>query len=132
LNRSFEPRDSWERTLNDEARRLREQPVQSVVEREGSIVVRLAGELDLYNAPMIREALFAALESHPERLVIDLGEVAFVDSTALGVLLEARARLEPRESFVLAAPGAETRRTLQVSGLDRQIAVADSVEAALS
>ena len=106
--------------------------MQSVVEREGSIVVRLAGELDLYNAPMIREALFAALESQPERLVIDLGEVAFVDSTALGVLLETRSRLERRENFVLAAPGAETRRTLQVSGLDRQIAVADSVEAALS
>lgn len=117
---------------DDEARRLRDQPVQGVVRHGGAVVVQLAGELDLYNAPMVREALFAALESQPQRLVIDLHEVAFVDSTALGVLLETRSRLAERDNFVLAAPGAETRRTLQVCGLDRQIAVADSVAAALA
>ena len=118
--------------MDDEARRLRDQPVLGVAEHGHAVVVRLGGELDLYNAPMVREALFAALESEPRQLVIDLGEVAFVDSTTLGVLLEARARMERRESLVLAAPGAETRRTLQVSGLDRQITVADSVDAALA
>lgn len=118
--------------MDDEARRLRDQPVQGVVEHGRSIVVRLAGELDLYNAPMMREALFAVLESEPEQLVIDLAEVAFVDSTALGVLLETRSRLVRSESLVLAAPGVETRRTLQVSGLDRHITVADSVDAALA
>ena len=118
--------------MDEDARRLREQPVQDVVAHGRSVVVRLAGELDLYNAPMIREALLAALETQPDRIVIDLHEVAFVDSTALGVLLETRSRLEQRDNFVLAAPGAETRRTLQVSGLDRQLAVADSVDAALA
>jgi anti-sigma B factor antagonist len=118
--------------MDDEAHGLREQPVQSVVQHGRSIVVRLAGELDLYNAPMVREALLAALEAGPDRLVVDLREVAFVDSTALGVLLEMRARLSRGDDFVLAAPGAETRRTLQVSGLDRQLAVADSVDAALA
>lgn len=118
--------------MDEEAHRLRDHPVQSVVEHGRSIVVRLAGELDLYNAPIVREALLAAVDSDPDRLVIDLGEVAFVDSTALGVLLETRARLGHGDHFVLAAPGAETRRTLQVSGLDRQLAVADSVDAALA
>jgi anti-anti-sigma factor len=62
--------------------------------------------------------------------VVDLSHVEFVDSTVLGVLIEARSRIGT--SFALAAPQHETRRTLQVSGLDRQLAVRDSVEDALS
>ena len=111
---------------------LREQPVREVVRQGEDVIVRLAGELDLYNAPILREALGAAVEQPPRRLVVDLAEVSFVDSTALGVLVEARSLLRDREEFVLAAPGAETRRTLQVSGLDRHIRVADTVEAALA
>lgn len=118
--------------MDDHEHRLREQPVTGVTRRDGALVVALAGELDLYNAPAVREALTVALEAAPDRLVIDLSEVAFVDSTVLGVLLEARAHLRRRDGLVLAAPGAETRRTLQISGLDRHIAVADSVDEALS
>jgi anti-sigma B factor antagonist len=116
----------------DDADRLAQQPVKEVVREGAAVIVRLSGELDLYNAPVLRETLAAAVDLAPERLIVDLGEVAFVDSTALGVLLEARARLPQKEHFVLAAPGAETRRTLQISGLDRQIRVADTVQHALT
>jgi anti-sigma B factor antagonist len=68
----------------------------------------------------------------PGRLVVDLAEVDFVDSTALGVLIEARAKLENRQSFLLAAPGRETHRALTISGLDRHLAVHETVEAALA
>ena len=110
----------------------RESAVSGVDRRDGAVVLSLAGELDLYNAPILREALGAAVEQPPRRLVVDLADVSFVDSTALGVLLEARGVLRDRDDFVLAAPGAETRRTLQVSGLDRHIRVADTVEGALA
>ena len=45
----------------------------------------------------------------------------FVDSTALGVLIEARAKLENRQAFLLAAPGLETHRALTISGLDQHL-----------
>jgi anti-anti-sigma factor len=63
---------------------------------------------------------------------VDLAAVEFVDSTALGVLIEARARLADRRSFRLAAPGLQVRRALEVSGLDRHLTVHDTVEAALA
>jgi anti-anti-sigma factor len=110
---------------------LREPPVRGVEQQNGSVVVRLAGELDLYNADDIRVALRQAIDSGPERIVVDMAEVEFVDSTALGVLIEARAKLG-RPGLVLAAPQLETRRTLQVSGLDRHLPVHDSVDDALS
>ena len=116
--------------MSDESR-LNERPVAGVDRRNGAIVVHLVGELDLYNAPEVRETLLELCAEQPERLVVDLGEVDFVDSTALGVLIEARTRLANRKTFLLAAPGLETHRALTISGLDQHLAVHETVESAL-
>ena len=105
-------------------------PVAGVEERDGAVVVRLAGELDLYNAHAVREELLAAAERGPERLIVDLSGLTFIDSTGLGVLIEARTRLPNRRAFLLAAPGLETRRALEISGLDRHFAVHETLDAA--
>jgi anti-sigma B factor antagonist len=94
-------------------------------------VVRLGGELDLYNAAQVRTALDDARAQFPERIVVDLGEVVFIDSTALGVLIETRTKLVNRDGLLLAAPGLETRRALQISGLDKLFTVHDTVPDAL-
>ena len=107
-------------------------PVKGVDRRNGAVIVHLIGELDLYNAPEVRTVLLELASEQPERLVIDLSEVAFVDSTALGVLIEARTTLLNRQSFLLASPGHETHRALKISGLDQHLGVHDTVEAALA
>jgi anti-sigma B factor antagonist len=111
--------------------RLNEHPVAGIDRPDGAIVVHLIGELDLYNAPVVRETLLGLCAEQPQRLVVDLAEVDFVDSTALGVLIEARTRLVDRTSFLVAAPGRETHRALTISGLDQHLAVHESVQAAL-
>ena len=109
----------------------REDAVAGVDRRDGAVIVSLAGELDLYNAEEVRSALLDACDSEPAVLVIDLEEVRFIDSTALGVLIEARSRMADRQGFRLASPGLETRRALEVSGLDRHFLVHDTVAEAL-
>ena len=94
-------------------------------------VIHLTGELDLYNAPEVRAALLEVCAEQPQRLIVDLGQVDFVDSTALGVLIEARTKLENRQSFLLASPGLETHRALTISGLDQHLSVHETVESAL-
>lgn len=111
---------------------LRKDPILGIEAVGDAYVVRLGGELDLYNADQVRAALGNACNDSPERVVVDLGEVEFIDSTALGVLIEARTMLENRRAFLLAAPGLETRRALQISGLDRHFAVHETVPDALA
>lgn len=117
---------------DDSTAGIREDPVAGIERNNGSVVVSLAGELDLYNAHEVREALLECCAEEPDRLVVDLSDVKFIDSTALGVLIEARTRMANRRGFLLAAPGLETRRALEISGLDRHFAVHDSLDAALS
>jgi anti-sigma B factor antagonist len=105
--------------------------VTGLERQNGAVVLSLAGELDLYNAEEVRGALLNACADEPDVLVVDLGEVRFIDSTALGVLIEARSRLADRGGFRLAAPGLETRRALEVSGLDRHFLVHETVAEAL-
>ena len=109
----------------------RESAVAGIDRNEDAVVVSLAGELDLYNAEQVRSALLDACSTEPEVLVVDLEEVRFIDSTTLGVLIEARSRMADRLSFRLAAPGLETRRALEVSGLDRHFLVHGTVAEAL-
>jgi anti-anti-sigma factor len=121
-----------EQQREERRRQLREQPVIAVEQRDGGILVRLGGELDLYNADAVRAALLDAAKQAPARLVLDLEEVEFIDSTALGALIEARASLPERRGLLLASPGHETRRALQVSGLDRHLPVHDTVDDAFA
>jgi anti-sigma B factor antagonist len=109
----------------------RESAVKGLDRRDGAVVVSLAGELDLYNAEDVRGALLEAWDGEPSVLVVDLEDVRFIDSTALGVLIEARSRMADSDGFRLAAPGLETRRALEVSGLDRHFQVHDTVAEAL-
>src|SRR5690606_33455095 len=64
--------------------------------QEARLVV--AGELDLASAPQLREALLAALDqAQPGReLVVDVSGVRFLDCTAVGTLVQLRARAEER------------------------------------
>jgi anti-sigma B factor antagonist len=116
---------------DDSVSPLREPPVSGVEERRGATVLFLAGELDLYNADELRAALGQAIAAAPSRVVVDLSAVEFLDSTALGVLIEARGQLGPG-GLRLAAPKLETRRALQVSGLDRHLPVHDTLDDALT
>jgi anti-sigma B factor antagonist len=105
--------------------------VEAVEHRHDGVLVRLAGELDLYNASDVAAALGEVADAEPTRVVIDLTDVEFVDSTALGTLVAARQRLG-NGRLVLAAAGPDVRRALEVSGLDQHFALSDSVDAAFA
>jgi anti-sigma B factor antagonist len=106
--------------------------VRAVESVGGAVVVRLSGELDLHNVEEIRAALSSVAGSAPDRVVVDLEQVEFIDSTALGALVEARKLLAPEAPLVLAAPQAEARRALDVSGLAGYFGIHETVADALA
>jgi anti-sigma B factor antagonist len=120
--------------MRSDQRERRDEPFIEVSTNANAdaVVVRLGGELDMYTIVAIRGALFDAVRGATGTVVVDLEDVEFLDSTALATFVEARRRLRNSESFLLAAPGLEPRRALEVSGLDRHFRVYATVDEALA
>ena len=59
-------------------------------------VVSVAGQIDLYTADGLREPLATLVEDGHRDVLVDLTEVGFMDSTALGVLVGARKKVLSR------------------------------------
>jgi anti-anti-sigma factor len=81
------------------------------------VIAQLRGELDMETVDAIRARLAEAITSEATRLVVDLTNVTFMDSSGVELLYRLRAELVIRQmqlSLVL-APDALIRRTLEVS-----------------
>ena len=92
---------------------------------DGSVAtVRLEGELDLASAPQAEGALkrLEEAEQPPERIVLDLRGVRFLDSTGLRVILAAdsRARRSGRHVQVIAGPE-PVHRVFRIALLDKRL-----------
>jgi anti-sigma B factor antagonist len=99
-----------------------------VTERTGAIVsIRVFGELDLATAPTL-DAEIAAVRAAGtvQRLIVDLRDLAFLDSTGLEVILrlDATGRDEGFEVAVVRGPRA-VDRLFAVMQLDRRLRVVD-------
>ena len=61
-------------------------------------ILQVAGELDLHTSPALRDRISELIDAGTDRLAIDLEHVGFMDSSSLGILVEAlkRTRREGR------------------------------------
>jgi len=100
---------------------------------EGTFVVGLTGEVDLYTAPELKSELLRLVAEGPNRIVVDLTGATFVDSTTLGVLLGAvkRLRLVGGELVIVCAD-LNIRRILSITLLDRAFTIYDTLDDALA
>lgn len=86
--------------------------------------ISVAGEVDISNAAKLREAIDYALEQPVERIELDFAEVAYIDSTGVGVLVGAAHHAADHGkgfSVVNAQPG--VMRVAQLLGVDQEISI---------
>jgi anti-anti-sigma factor len=101
------------------------------LKRDGSekAVLVLAGELDLYRAPAIEDALAEAIGPNLGRdrvrhLVVDLRSVDFIDSTTLRLLLDASRRQHAEGGHLLVLVGPQTpMAAFEATGFDRLLTI---------
>ena len=101
-------------------------------ERDGAIVYKLRGSLDLETAPSLRAALTQAADEGKNDIIVDLTQLEFLDSTGLGALIGAHRRaLEHGGRLrLIVAPGT-IERLLNITGLIDVFAAYGTVESAL-
>ena len=98
-------------------------------------IVHLTGDVDVAVVPELQVSLSEALVGGCENVVLDLAEVSYADSSALGLLVWLDRRMEPRHGrLVLAGANSNIARILELSGLvgvAASIATSEDVSSAL-
>lgn len=103
-----------------------------VSEQAGTTIVAASGDLDLASAPRLRDAAVTRLMAGDKRLVIDLSELEFLDSTGLGTLVAILKRAKTLGADLRLVIGRErVRKVFDLTALTTAFVIHDDLEAAL-
>jgi anti-anti-sigma factor len=100
---------------------------------EDHVVVRLTGEIDVFNAATITNEIEDSVPTEAHGAVIDLTGVGFLDSTAIRKLFGLATRLTERRQrmLIVASGGSTVQRTLQLVEFSRAAPMHTTLEDAL-
>jgi anti-sigma B factor antagonist len=94
-------------------------------------VIALEGEVDVYTAPQLKQQMIALLEGGTKEVVVDLTQVDYLDSTALGVLIGGLKRLREMDgNLALICPSPRIKRVFEITGLDKIFDIYNTVDEA--
>jgi len=93
----------------------------------GQARLSLGGELDLASAPRLQRSAEKLLEGEPRRLVVDISDLSFIDSSGLRVLIGLHERaLREGWEFRVVRPPEQVLKIFQISGIDQHLRFIDA------
>ncbi|HVP10161.1 MAG TPA: STAS domain-containing protein [Phycisphaerae bacterium] len=98
---------------------------------DGTLVV-LSGDVDLHHSPALHAALVEVAGNRPKRLMIDLSEVPYMDSSGVGTLVEVFRRVTAyKGKMVLFGLNPRVRSVFEITKLDRFFTICENEEQAV-
>lgn len=99
--------------------------------QSGIPVLGVVGEIDVYTAPEFKSAINRAIETGTTKLVIDLTQVSYMDSSGFGTLLSATKRVRPKGGSInLVGCSEAIERMMRITRLDTVFNLYRTVEEA--
>jgi anti-sigma B factor antagonist len=96
-------------------------------------LLTLRGEIDVYTAPRLRQAIIDLVDGGANRIVVDMAKVDFLDSTGLGVLVGGLKRVRLQDgSLAIVATQDKILKIFDITGLNKVFAIHPSVDDAVS
>lgn len=93
-------------------------------------MVAVHGDVDLKTARSFRSALDEAAQDGKERLIVDMSEVPFMDSSGLAALIGAQKAFRTKTRMIVVCPE-NLRRIFEVTRLDSIVTIVGSLPEAL-
>ena len=91
---------------------------REVTDAGRTVHLHVVGEIDMSTVPTFNQAVASALDETPERVMIDLSEVEFMDSSGLNALVRARNAMDDRGGdLVISGMSDQVGRLFDLSGL---------------
>jgi anti-sigma B factor antagonist len=95
-------------------------------------VIDVEGEIDVYTAPQLRELLIELVNKKHYRLVVNMEQIEFLDSTGLGVLVGGLKRVRMHEgSLDLVCTQPRILKILRITGLTKIFGIYETIDEAI-
>lgn len=103
-----------------------------VEERDGAVLVIPTGDVDLHSSPTMRERLRKAAAGKPQRLIVDLTSVPYMDSSGVATLIEAM-QISRRQQTLLVLCGLQdrVRSMFQIAKLEQVFRITPTADEAM-
>ena len=89
-----------------------------VEEKDGVVLLKLNGEVDVYTAPKLKSRLVDLVDQGKFKIIVDLEEVDFMDSSGLGVLVGGLKRVRSHDgSIALICTQENILKIFRITGL---------------
>lgn len=106
------------------------EPGQIDAEQRG-VILKASGEIDLDTSAFLKEQLHELIDAQKGVIVLDLSDVAFIDSSGLGALiLSYRAAQERGIDLKVSSPRPQVLKVMQITGLDRVFDICNDAQEA--
>ena len=104
-----------------------------ITKQQGVTIVQIQGEIDLYNAPTLQKAIGEKIDEGEKKILIDLQECTYVDSSGLGCFISIMKRLATVKGAIKVANAKENITNLfKVARLTAMFGVYSSVDEAIA
>jgi anti-sigma B factor antagonist len=96
-------------------------------------IVAVTGEIDLFTAPEFKQRVAAPIDAGRTRVIVDLTETTFIDSSSLGVLIGAHRRLLRLQGRLVVVCNSDViAKTFRITGLDGVFTITGTLDEALN
>ncbi len=100
--------------------------------REGVLIVRVSGEIDSTTSERFREQLVGFIGDTTRHLIVDFGDVTYINSSGLGALVAAYKRVRSSDgSLKLCRVRGTIAAVMSLIRLDKMVEIYESEERAL-
>jgi len=94
-------------------------------------IVKISGEVDLRTSPQLRDVFLELLETKPQRVILDLTGVGYVDSSGVGTIVELKRRaMQDNGTVILVGLQARVRSLFEITRLDKFFTITATVDEA--
>lgn len=100
--------------------------------RDGSVLLKVDGEIDVDTAASFKEKLDDAIAFRDSRVIIDLTECGFIDSTGLNALVHSDLHLNGSGPLILITPHANVLKVFEITHLDDHFVILPTLAEALN
>ena len=101
--------------------------------KDGTEVIDVRGEIDIYTAPRLRELLIDLVSKTNYQLIVNMDKVEFLDSTGLGVLVGGLKRVRAHDgSLDLVCTRERILKIFKITGLTQVFGIHQTVNQAIA